>query len=128
MCTNMGGRSAVKNSSALTSNSPTIEIKSYFRKGNYGDTVMTAKETSAGNLAFEYAKAEFSHDNKPNANTKDVTFSLQHGFVWHNKDKKFYGINWDNVKSVSGKTYGFNDELKKLGFKWNGDTKSWVKY
>lgn len=122
-----GSGGSAKSSSAFTPNAPTIEIKSYYRKGNYGDTVKVAKETSDGNLVFENARAEFSRGNKPGATTKDVTFTLRHGFVWHNNDKRFYGINWDNVKSVSGNTYDMNSELKKKGFKWNSSTKSWVK-
>lgn len=119
--------SSKKSSIALILDAPTIEIKSYYRKGHYGDTVKVSKETSDGNLVFENAIAEFSRDNKPSATTKDVTFTLRHGFVWHNNDKRFYGINWDNVKSVSGNTYDMNDELKKRGYRWNSNTKSWVK-
>lgn len=28
---------------------------------------------------------------------------------------------------ISGKTYSIREELKKIGFKWNSTTKSWVK-
>lgn len=37
------------------------------------------------------------------------------------------GINWDNVKSVSGQTYDVKSFLKEKGFKWDGESKSWKK-
>ncbi|MCM1219820.1 MAG: hypothetical protein NC548_35565 [Lachnospiraceae bacterium] len=132
MCTNLGrGRSGNNKQSdqksAFIPDAPVIEIKSYYRKGYYGDTVRIAKQTSEGNIVFENAKAEFDPGQKFDAKTKDVTFKVQHGFVWHNNDKRFYGINWDNVKSVSGNTYDMNNELKKRGFKWDSNSKSWRK-
>ena len=37
------------------------------------------------------------------------------------------GINWNNVKSVSGKTYDIKDNLKQLGFQWDRNSSKWVK-
>lgn len=114
---------------ALIPDAPIIEIKSFFRsKPRYfGVTVRKAKEISAGHIVFENAKADFLYDESRNANTKNVIFKIQHGFVWRNKDKSFYGIDWDNVLSVSGNTFDLNDELKKRGFRWNSESKIWVK-
>lgn len=40
---------------------------------------------------------------------------------------KSVGIDWSNVKSISGKTYGYGDFFKEKGFKWNRDQKRWEK-
>ena len=37
------------------------------------------------------------------------------------------GVNWDNVKAVSGATFEIRPYLKQMGFKWDGAKKSWVK-
>lgn len=37
------------------------------------------------------------------------------------------GVNWDNVKAVSGNTYDMKNLLKGKGFKWNGTNKRWEK-
>lgn len=37
------------------------------------------------------------------------------------------GIDWDKVKSVSGKTFNIKDMLKHKGFKWNSSEKNWKK-
>lgn len=37
------------------------------------------------------------------------------------------GINWENVKSVSGRTYDVKEDLKKMGFAWDKDAKKWVR-
>lgn len=42
-------------------------------------------------------------------------------------DIKSVGIDWNNVKSVSGKTFNVKSLLKAKGFKWNGTAKNWVK-
>lgn len=35
------------------------------------------------------------------------------------------GVNWNNVKTVSGKTYGIGPIIKPYGFKWNGTKEVW---
>ena len=37
------------------------------------------------------------------------------------------GINWDNVKSVSGKTFRAKEDLKSRGFSWDRNSQKWVK-
>lgn len=37
------------------------------------------------------------------------------------------GVNWNNVKAVSGATFEIRPYLKQMGFKWNGSAKKWVK-
>lgn len=40
---------------------------------------------------------------------------------------KIHGVNFDNVKSVSGDTFALKQELKQLGFKWDSAKKRWTK-
>lgn len=40
-------------------------------------------------------------------------------------DTKSVGINWDAVKSVSGKTYEVKEFIKSKGFKWDKDAYQW---
>lgn len=65
----------------------------------------------------------------PKANTKDVTYKIQHGIVSYDDSRgiESYGIRWDKVSSVSGQTYNIRSMLKEKGFRWDGKTKSWVK-
>lgn len=38
-----------------------------------------------------------------------------------------FGIDWNNVKSVRGETYGVREYIKQKGFKWNRSTERWEK-
>lgn len=132
----MGGRGSSSNfqsSGALQAKAPEITIETYYRKSgragsHYGDSVIKAVETSKGEIEFQNAQGEFDNS-RPNANTVDVTFKIRHGAVtnFNNGSTKFYGINWDNVTSVSGQTYNIRQEIKEHGFKWDGKNKKWVK-
>ena len=55
--------------------------------------------------------------------TQYVTFKLKAGA----ENGDVFGINWDNVKSVSGQTYDLRSEIKDRGFRWDGKNKRWVK-
>lgn len=37
------------------------------------------------------------------------------------------GVNWNNVKAVSGATFEIRPYLKQMGFKWDGSVRKWVK-
>lgn len=43
------------------------------------------------------------------------------------KVTQVHGVNFDNVRSVSGYTYPLRPFLKSKGFKWDGSAKKWVK-
>lgn len=38
-----------------------------------------------------------------------------------------FGIDWNNVKSVRGETYGVREYIKQKGFKWNAQKERWEK-
>lgn len=117
----------------LTQEQKKTVIETYYRQSgrfgaHYGDSVMEAKAGKAGEISFDYADAKFK-DKNDKSNTKEVTFEIAHGSVTHynNGNTTFYGINWNNVKSVSGNTYQIRSELKEKGFRWDGKEKKWVK-
>lgn len=43
----------------------------------------------------------------------------------HTENGDVFGVNWDNVKSVSGQTYDLRSEIKDRGFRWDGKNKRW---
>lgn len=53
--------------------------------------------------------------------TQYLTYKLKAGA----NDGEVFGVNWNNVKSVSGQTYDLRSELKDRGFRWDG--KKWIK-
>lgn len=134
----MGGRGGSSgftsnNTSALPKDSKEITIETYYRKNSmygshYGDSVYRATEESDGNIVFSYADPSFSNS-RPNANTREVTFKITHGAVtsFNSGNTQFYGINWDNVKSVSGKTFDIKGYIKEKGFKWDAKEKKWIR-
>ena len=98
----------------------------YRRKSIYGphyrDDVYEAVEQKNEKGGIEIVKAYGTFDNSnPKANTKDVTYKIQHGIVSYDDSRL------DKVSSVSGQTYNIRSMLKEKGFRWDGKTKSWVK-
>lgn len=84
----------------------------YRRKSIYGphyrDDVYEAVEQKNEKGGIEIVKAYGTFDNSnPKANTKDVTYKIQHGIVSYDDSRgiESYGIRWDKVTSVSGQTY-----------------------
>jgi hypothetical protein len=130
-----GGTSGIRNisNSAINARAKEIEIETYYRRSgsygsHYGDSVYEAKAGPDGEIVFDYARASFK-DRSSRANTQEVTFKIRNGAVQHfnNGNTTFYGINWDNVKSVSGATYDFKNSIKEKGFHWDGKLKKWVR-
>lgn len=85
---------------------------------------MEATADENRNVTFGYAEGEHA---EPTAKTNiihKVTYKLRAGAV----DGEVFGINWDDVKSVSGRTYDIRQVIKDTGlFKWDCQSKSWVK-
>lgn len=118
--------------SALVKNAERVTINTYHiakssMGPHYGYTVVEAQESSEGNISLSYAKAYFKKD-RGNANTQNVVFEFKHGIAESRKGQaESYGINWDNVKSITGQTYEVKDYIRKKGFKWDNATKRWIK-
>lgn len=110
-------------------------ITTYYRRNSiygahYRDDVYDAVERKNEKGGIEIVKAYGTFDNSnPKANTRDVTYKIQHGIVSYDDSRgiESYGIRWDKVSSVSGQTYNIRSMLKEKGFRWDGKTKSWVK-
>lgn len=133
----MGGRGGTSffsaKNSVLDPKAKEQVIETYYRRSgragsHYGDSVFEATVGPDGEISFDYATAHFKN-RFDNSNTQDVTFKIKHGAVQHfnSGSTEFYGINWDNVKSVSGQTFSIKDHIKDLGFRWSGKDKKWVK-
>lgn len=75
--------------------------------------MLEAKDKGNGEIELKYASADFPKDSGKDR-TVDVTFTIKAGFV----NGEPYNINFDNVKSVSGKTYEVKSVMKSRGFKW----------
>ena len=115
--------------------------------------VLNATSDGNGNITLDYARADdFYQQNKrtkyglyelktgiTNANDihasrlDNATYGRGTGKSSNVKSENSYGdvrsvgIDWDKVKSVSGKTFNIKDMLKHKGFKWNSSEKNWKK-
>lgn len=116
-----------------------------------GDRVLDARSDGKGNITLSNASADEYY--QKNSKTTYAMYELRSGITnvsdvrrgefsdgrgTGDKQSKVksgneegktrsVGINWDNVKSVSGDTYNVKELLKKKGFKWNGASKNWTK-
>ncbi len=116
------------NDSVLIKNAPLITIETIYREAQglrsgsyYKDEVLEAFEGKDGELHFEYAKPDSYEKTAKTNKTQYLTYSLQHGA----KNVEIFGVNWDNVKSISGKTFNLRQIIKQHGFRWDGQ--KWIK-
>ena len=131
----MGGRGAVS-SSGRSSASALIDegsvhlesTRSWSSGGQWKHTVLKAEDDGSGNLTLEYA----IHGNSTqlNRNTTRRDYEIRHG-VWSgqagNRSPGSIGIDWDKVKSVSGRTYDVQSLLKGKGLRWDRGAKKYVR-
>lgn len=98
------------------------------RSSSWRYTVLEASATgNSGELEISYPAVK-SYSN-PNTNTTVAHYSLKAGIFSKAGDRtlRSHNINWDKVKSVSGKTYDIGGFLREKGFRWNRDYKRWEK-
>ena len=128
----MGGRgsaSGISASGVIDRRAPERTIETEYREARgysgayYKDTVLEAIDEGNGELAFVYATPEKREKTARSNRTQYVTFKLRAGA----ENGDIFGVNWDNVKSISGQTYDLRSEIKDRGFRWDGKTKKWVK-
>ena len=131
----MGGRGSTSgmsgggSNSVIDSKAKTRTIETEYKKGSgfgggyYKSEVLEAVENGKGNLKFLYATPEKREQTAKTNKTQYLTYKLKAGA----ENGETFGINWDNVKSVSGQTYNLRSEVKDRGFKWDGKTKSWIR-
>lgn len=115
--------------SALDMKAPEQVIESYYRRSGsyYGLEVISVKSESNGEIVLTNLKPEFEGGSYSKANTIPVTYKFKHGITDTGKRKESYGINWDNVKAVSGATYSLRGWIKEKGFVWDRDNKRWIR-
>ena len=94
-----------------------------FKSAYYKSSVLEAIDAGNGEVAFEYATPESREKTAKTNRTQYLTYKLKAGA----QDGEVFGVNWDNVKSVSGQTYSFKSDLKDKGFRWDGQKKKWIK-
>lgn len=128
----MGGRgssSGMSGKSVIDRSAKTRTIETVYRGARgfqgsyYKDTILEAIDKGGGSLEFVYATPESREKTAKTNRTQYVTFKLKAGA----ENGDVFGVNWDNVKSVSGQTYDIKSEIKDRGFRWDGKNKRWVK-
>lgn len=126
----MGGRGAASGalfSSVFERGAKERTIEVVFReargwsKAYYKDTVLKAVSEKGGGVNFVYADPVKREKTSKTNRTQYLTDKEKAGA----QNEEVFGINWKNVKFVSGQTFGIKDEIKKQGFKWNGSLKRW---
>lgn len=104
--------------------------------GNIRVGVFDAK--SVGNGEISVAEANYRVDRDASSRKYEVrTYETKGAYIDVGGDSGSYsdnrdgttskGIDWDNVKAVSGGTYSMRTFLKNKGFKWDNSNKKWAK-
>ena len=90
------------------------------------DTLYQISAGKNGDISFSV-----SYGKKVGGSNKYPTYKHEEVGAYYmtktNGEVEQRGINWNNVKSVSGKTYDIKDNLKQLGFQWDRNSSKWVK-
>ena len=124
-----GGASGISASGVIDRRAPYQTIETEYREARgrsgsyYKDTILEAVDEGNGELSFIYAKPESREKTSKYGRTQYLTYSLRAGA----ENGYIFGVNWDNVKSISGQTYNLRQEIKDRGFSWDGKNKKWIK-
>ena len=125
-----GGNSSFAKKSVFDPNAKEIEIKSTYTedarqrwRGTYAGSILEAMDRGNGNIEFVYATPDEREKYHKTNRVQHLTYYLKHGA----DNGKVFGNNWDNVKSISGRTYDIKEAAKAHGFKWNRDKQRWEK-
>lgn len=128
----MGGRgnsSGMASGGVLDRKAPVRELEAVYREargfspGYYKGTILEAIDAKNGELQFVYATPELREKTAKTNRTTYLTYKLRSGA----DNGEVFGVNWDNVKVVSGQTYDIRSELKERGFRWDKENKRWVR-
>lgn len=122
-----------------------------------GEDVLSATSDGHGNITLDYASPDSYYQQNSRTsyglyrlqtgitNTQDIHGSRGHTTAFgennplrskvnpenvsgtRNAPVRSVGIDWNNVNSVSGRTYQVKSLLRDKGFKWDGKSKSWKK-
>ncbi len=96
--------------------------------GGDDSIVLEATTDGNGNLTLSYAKAVGYR--QQNSRTSYAQYEISAGITNQSPsgkriDLKSNNINWEKVKSVSGKTYGTQSFMREQGFTWDSSEKKW---
>lgn len=119
----MSGNSVIDRSAKTRTIETVYREARGYSGSHYKDTILEAVDRGNGSLEFVYATPESREKTAKTNRTQYVTYKLKAGA----ENGDVFGINWDNVKSVSGQTYDLRSEIKDRGFRWDGKNKRWVK-
>lgn len=103
----------------------------YNTKRSYRDMeIYEASQVSADEIKIGYATAD--EYEQVSTSFQKRTYRLPQGIYANAKRKdedayESHNINWDAVRTVSGKTYDISGFLRKKGYKWNREIRAWVK-
>lgn len=84
-----------------------------------------------GNLTLKWASE--SGYREQNSKSTYAQYDIKAGITnlhpqgKHTVDLVSVNINWNKVKTVSGKTYGTQKLMREQGFKWDGAKKIWTR-
>ena len=84
---------------------------------------MSAKAGKNGEIEFAYATPVKRNETASTNRTVYLTYKEKAGA----RGDTVFGINWKNVKSVSGQTFAIKDTIKENGFRWDGKSKKWIR-
>ena len=114
-----GGASGISASGVIDRRAPERTIETEYREARgrsgsyYKDTILEAVDEGNGELSFVYATPESREKTAKTNRTQYVTYKLRAGA----ENGDVFGVNWDNVKSVSGQTYDLRSEIKDREFR-----------
>ena len=101
-------------------------------KGGYGtdrESVAKVLEATAKNNGEIVLKETYGKVIGGSRKYPVTEYNVAKAYVITDKDYKVkpesVGINWDNVKTVSGATYGIGPLIKEKGFVWNSTKSVW---
>ncbi len=126
----MGGRgsfSSGSRNSAIGHAAP-LELENERSRSSFNRSkqiILAASDIGGGKVEIAYSKAaSYEH---PNKNTTIEKHSLKAGFYTQMGDRTIHShnINFDMVKSFSGKTYDLKGLLKEEGFHWDRENQEW---
>lgn len=130
-----GGGSGSGSGARYTTADKTVrEIQSTTIKGGYGtdreDIAKVLEVTAKGNgeisLKENYGQVVGGSRKYPT-----TEYNVKGANIITNKDYKATpedsGVNWENVKTITGSTYGIGPLVKPKGFTWNGSKNRWEK-
>lgn len=137
-----GGNPTVTERSRYTTADNTVENispETIISKSTYRDGVYSVSAVDGGGINVSPMRGQRTGSENDSNSRPEYSYSTngayidagKGGFNSEYKDERdktvTKGVNWDNVKFVTGDTYKLRPELKQLGFKWNGTTKRWEK-